>query len=164
MREDTFALPKATGLHAAVVAELVASGLDPSGFCFSGVVPGAQYALDHLIGDCEGVLWVRVAGYAPIAEPVQTQPTGRAQPPRMEAMYEVGLVRGVELRDDAEPADELTQYEQARLQWADAAALRRAICAYFTSVDWKWDLHPYQPFGPEGGALGGVWGVNARPA
>lgn len=162
--EDTIAYPVSVGLLGQAAATLAERGLADE-LCFSGIVPGVEYALDHCQGECEGALWVRVAALFPsTAFPQQdaTVPPNGAL--NVAQQYEVGLVRGFALPDNAEPLDELASLAIARRQLADASALAAAICGYFSSEQIRFLLGQYTPIGPIGGCVGGSWIVTAERA
>lgn len=159
MIADTLAYPYAKGLADAIEPELLRRGLPD--LCFCGVVPGAQVALDYCGDGCGGMAWVRLDRMYPSAVSFPLQDTNRWPGPVLFAqVFEIGLVRGITLPDNAEPPTAADQDEFAAGQLADMRALSDVICSYFGDTPYLFG--PYQPYGPTGGCVGGYWTVTAQ--
>lgn len=156
------AMPYLAELLEAVKAELDASGLG-KGLCYQGVKPGAGVAYDFGDG-CTGMLWTRLGNSFACsgAFPVQDDGSQRA-PLRFAHTVEIGLIRGIDLPDDAEPATAEADFDDVERQLAESDAIVRAVCGYFARRRFDdWTLGSYLPVGPDGAILGGLWTVTAR--
>lgn len=145
-------------LSTCLCAQILTDGLPPT--CFCGVVPGADVALDYA-GDCDeacGMAWVRLATTYPSASvgtPVE-QPGNCAVGIGLEV--EMGVVRCIDVGEGTSPPDLATLRAAAALQTADMLAMWRAVACCRQSKDWA--IGQYTPYGPEGGVVGGVLGLN----
>lgn len=158
------ALSTLAGLLEQTKVELTAAGL-AAGLCYEGVKPGQDVAYDFG-DDCAGMLWTRLqstfasSAIFPNADFVAQRP---GVPLRLAHVFEIGLVRGVELPDNAAPAEPVADYADVERQLAEQAAIFRAICSYFKPLRFvDWLPGSYVPVGPQGAVLGGVWTVTAR--
>lgn len=126
------------------------------GVCISTLLPGDTVPLDYCAGedDCGGMAWVRLMGITP-DQMVDTTTTRSCWQP-MEAMVEVGVVRGYEFDGEALPSED-AQLGMSIRQIDDAAAVARAIqCC---SAEYEIQVQAYEPTGPEGGCYGGRFTV-----
>lgn len=159
--DDRIAYPHMLGLQAAIGAELTARSLPD--LCDMLLGAGAQVAFDSCSTDCGGMGWVRLAGaYSssnfPNADLIATRGVLL-----MAETFEVGIVRGVELPDDArEGMDPGVLSAAAQLQLADMSAILAVMCAYFRTAGIPFIVGAYQPYGLEGGCVGGFWQVTAQ--
>lgn len=155
--EDRDAFPLLAALLDSLTAEFRAAGLHED-LCSMTIQPGAIVPADY--GDCGGMAWVRLAS----SNPTVSFPTGDLTINNcaysLAHVVEVGAFRAGPLPEQVGggvvlPTDE-EQFEAARMQFADMAAMRRAITK--APIDYK-ILGTYQPIGPQGGVLGGTWTV-----
>lgn len=162
IREDGSAFPLMTdGLLGAISSELTASGLP--GLCFVGALPGAAIAMDYIESPngCGGMLWVRLNTMFPSSDFPFPDTTGQTGIYAME--FEVGLLRNAPTLDGRNRLPTVEhQLDATRIQLADMAAMRRAICAYLQTNNRTFAIGVYTPVGPEGGALGGGWTVTVQ--
>jgi len=126
--------------------------------CWCGMTAGTDVAWDYC-GECDGghcgMAWVRLVGVTPYdIFPFPVIDPGCARP--LAALIEVGALRCIPTLADGAPLDEATMAEVTALQMADMWALRRAVlcCGYRDLA-----LNVYDPLGPQGGCIGGVWSV-----
>ena len=124
--------------------------------CFCGVVPGTDVALDYT-GDCNdvcGMAWVRlVTSYPSVSIGAPTSRPGNCSA-GIGLDVEMGIVRCIDVGDgtQAPPPEELTA--SAYVQYQDMLTMYRAVSCCRQSKDWV--LGNYNPFGPQGGLVGGM--------
>ena len=144
-------------LATCLCAQIEIDGLPPT--CFCGTMPGAEVPLDYA-GDCDdvcGMAWVRM-----IASYPSTSVGAAAERPGNCAMgigvdIEVGIVRCLDVGEGGEPPTPESMAEATRLQAADMMAMWRAVACCHGSKDWM--MGQYQPYGPEGALVGGMFQV-----
>jgi len=147
-------LPLLFALSDCVCTELTETGAGPT--CWCGIYPGAQVSLEFCSecgNDKCGMGWIRVA----FANPSETFPQAIVDPTcRKPLAYqiEVGAARCLPISADGELQTVEQMNMAAAEQMQDAWALFRAImCCGAPSVA----VQQWQPIGPAGGCLGGVW-------
>lgn len=150
--------PTLTELAACLCTQLHDSGLPD--VCFCGVLPGSEVAWDYASGcDNCGMAWVRLLGMQPSTAFPQADinPSNCSKP--LAYTVEMGVLRCAPMpKEDGTPPTLEEMLDATELQIADAAAMRRAVACCLGVRGWI--LGPYQPVGPQGGAVGGLWTVN----
>lgn len=154
--DDTLIWPLLTQLSDCLCETLSERGLLP-GDCFCGIVPGQQVAWDYT----SGMAWVRLNSVVPSATfPNQSFNLNNCGT-TLAAEVEVGVLHCAPgSASDGSPPGELQQFESARLQMATMAAMRSAILCCSESTDVDMILGAYEPQGPNGNLVGGVWTVS----
>ena len=146
-----------TDLSICLCAQIEIDGLPPT--CFCGVMPGAEVAMDYA-GDCDsvcGMAWVRlIAAYPSSSIGAASERPGNC------AMgigfdIEMGIVRCLDVGESGEPPTPESMAESALLQSADMMAMWRAVICCNGSKDWM--MGQYQPYGPEGALVGGMFQI-----
>jgi hypothetical protein len=144
-------------LSICLCAQILTDGLPPT--CFCGVMPGSEVALDYA-GDCDdvcGMAWVRlITTYPSVSVGAAAERPGNCAM-GIGVDVEVGVVRCLDAGDEGEAPSPESMAESARLQAADMLAMWRAIACCRTSKDWI--MGQYQPYGPEGGMVGGTFQI-----
>ena len=128
--------------------------------CWCGVAPGASVAWDFCTG-CDngkcGMGWVRLASTYPSSTFPQPADDATCKSP-LAFSIEVGALRCMAgMGEDGEPPSEGDMLGTSLDLNADMLALHYAVECCFGS-----DMHalePYQPVGPQGGCVGGLWVV-----
>lgn len=130
--------------------------------CFCGVLAGAFPVLDYCQacegGNC-GQAWVRLVTVLPTADTTGGVAFNPCNTP-LEATIEVGVARCAPGPDDDGDAPTMAdQLSAAALQIEDMSKALRAIrcCDAYGSRDFT--IVQWQPFGPEGGCMGGAWAI-----
>lgn len=147
----------------AALAECLCDQINASGLptpCLCSVIPGAALPLD--VGTCDdgnGIAYVRlVATYPSVSVGVADITPGNCDK-GLGFDIELGLFRCFPM--EAEPSAAEVLLEAAVLQMADLDAMRRALncCDWLPSKDFV--VGQYQPFGPDGGVVGGFMPLSA---
>jgi hypothetical protein len=133
--------------------------------CMTAVFPGAQVAIDYCNPcgpDQCGMAWVRLASVFPSTVfPIQDA-TSTPCPPPMAVTVDIGIARCAPVGDDDGNPPSTDEWEAASaVQIADMTAIQDAVLCCFTGK--KVVFGAYQPLGPEGGCVGGVWTVAVDP-
>lgn len=155
--DDTAFWPKLLGLSQCLATELAAAGLPD--LCFLGIVPGEVVIADYCSGNCTnrcGMGWVRLVAVNEMPSGLQDVTGYSPCGAELEAQVEVGVMRCAPmLSKDTLPTVE-DQLNAARIQYADMAAMLKAIrCCFASNKDVK--ISTYQPIGPDGDCIGGRW-------
>jgi hypothetical protein len=144
-------------LAVCLCAQIEIDGLPPT--CFCGVMPGAEVALDYA-GDCEvrcGMAWVRmIAAYPSTSVGAAAERPGNCSA-GVGIDIEMGIVRCLDVGDGGQPPSPDAMAGSARLQSADMMAMWRAVVCCNGSNDWM--MGQYQPYGPEGALVGGMFQI-----
>lgn len=133
------------------------------GVCFCGVVPGDGVVTDFA-GNCkdanQGMAWVRqtllypASGVNVVNETVGNCGSGAGMD------IEIGMIRPAATVDAYGNPPTADQYRAlSQLVNDDAMVMWRALACCDTLTDLDYILGTYQPFGPMGGVVGGVWSV-----
>jgi len=122
--------------------------------CRCEVAPGAEVALDacDCDGDRCGQAWVRLVSAFPSSSLPEPDIDARCTAP-LAYVVEVGAVRCAPVADD----DEGVVLGTTLGQYDDMDAMRYALQCCFT--DGEQVLGQYEPYGPQGGCVGGTWTV-----
>jgi hypothetical protein len=129
--------------------------------CFCGVVPGdgvvTEYA-GNCDGENQGMAWVRQTLIYPAAglNVVNENPLNCGSAMGMD--IEIGMIRPAAAPDAFGNPPSAEDYRRlSSLTNDDALIMWRALacCTSLTELDYI--LGTYQPFGPMGGVVGGVW-------
>lgn len=158
IRTDTYVWPTMLRLAECLCTEIVAANLPPT--CFCGVLPGEIVDASYVTSR-EGMAWVRlVSAYPYTAFPAWDQTAATCASP-LAFELEVGALWCAPVaRDSRGNAPTLTaQFEAVEVQMAAMAAMHRAITCCMPTERGTAALGQYQPAGPEGGTVGGVWNV-----
>jgi len=132
--------------------------------CTCGVVPG-EVASAEQTGNCQtkcGQAWVRLVGLYPMAQIGTPQTEAGNCGAGLGMDVEVGIMRCITVGDGRGNPPTPEQYLAAtQLQITDALIMRTAIecCPALPSRDTILGL--YQPLGPEGGLVGGLWNLSS---
>jgi hypothetical protein len=131
------------------------------GDCFCGIVPGQQATWDYTTG----MAWVRLTSVVPSAIfPSQSFDLNNCGT-TLAAELEVGVLQCTPgPAADGSPPDQDQQTEAARLQVATMAAVRSAILCCADGSDLDLILGAYDPQGPNGNLVGGIWTVSVGRA
>lgn len=149
-------------LSACLCAEV--SATNSGELCFCGVVAGEAIDAGLAgVGRCSGAAWVRLDQVFPSTN--FPDPDQKAEcSTLLAATIEVGVIRNVILGNDRRnpTVDELVAVTRAQV--ADMSAMHRAItcCVTKSNIDFVYVLNDYQPYGPEGGIVGGMWTVTVQ--
>jgi hypothetical protein len=150
-----------TDITACLIAQFETDGRPP--FCFAGLLPGDAIAHDYTksCDDADGMLWVRFAsGYPATAVGLQDDSTNNCAK-SLGYDLEVGFLRGAPLPDDqGNPPTVEEQQASVEQQLADMLTARKALkcCVPLKSMEYR--LGGFQPFGPMGGVVGGLWALS----
>jgi hypothetical protein len=148
-------------LVACLCEQIAEAGLpDP---CFCGLVPGEAAAADY-IGDCNdrcGMAWVRLVSLYPssIIGAADTTPGNCAK--GLGADIEIGIMRCITAGEsDGSPPSPAELLDATLLQVTDAIVMWKTVycCDGIDNADFI--LGQYQPLGPGGGTVGGVWNLS----
>lgn len=131
--------------------------------CFCGVIPGAtviQELTEGCASERNGVAWVRLALTYPSATVGAVDTSLRNCNSGLGIDIEVGVVREHHAYYETEALTEAQMLDVALWQHDDMMAARRAIvcCGALDNEDYI--LGMYQPFGPQGGMVGGSWSLH----
>ena len=141
-------------LATCLCAQIITDGLP--NVCSCGVMPGEQVALDQM-GDCNdtcGQAWVRLASsYPSTSVGLASELPGNCSA-AIGLDIELGIARCVEIGDANQPPSLADLTDAAYLQSRDMLAMWRAVACCRQSKDWA--IGQYQPFGPQGGVVGGI--------
>lgn len=148
-------MPYLAALATCVCEQLTETGAGEP--CWCGVYPGFEVSLEY----CEtcatespcGMGWVRVAQVFPYDTfPIATLDANCRKP--LAWQIEVGATRCMPIPGDGEIVKPDAMFEVGLLQQADAEAMYRALMCCDAP---QMVVERYQPFGPQGGCVGGVW-------
>lgn len=155
VREDTNIYPLLVKMLGCLEAEFTRSGLSSSHFT---LVHGAEYALDMLgEGECEARVWVHlITAFPSAAFPSVDETTSMVASP-LAYEVQVGVARCAPTVDRRYTPSVEEYLDAARMQMADMAAMRRAICACLVEAEREFVLATYEPQGPLGGLVWGTW-------
>lgn len=153
--DDWIAFPHPLGILDQLALVLDARNI-PAPSCFSSIVPGDAIAIDSLNDGCSGMAYGRVASVFPSRDFPNPDNTPQGVD-SLAVVVEVGIIRGFDLPDNAEPVTPEESYDTTRLQMADMGAILTAICAYCDGRDLPVLIGQYTPFGPDGATVGGSW-------
>lgn len=123
--------------------------------CFLMPLPGADVAMDYC-GQCEGgMAWVRMQR---VAMPDEVQPgVSKA----LNVFIEMGWIAGAPMMRETDGGFELPTEEEQRnamlAQMNQMDLMLAALTCCPLSSGWRIDLGPYEPVGPAGGCVGGIW-------
>lgn len=162
--EDDIAYPLMLALVSCLAETLERRGLTTP--CFIGLVPGdSQYLA---CGECDdgrcGSAWVRLQSEYPSRNfPAQDQDAVKCGG-LMAYIIEIGVLRCVPtINADGTGPDVAEQLASTRIQMADKAALKAAICCLadrgFRGRPLRYSLGTYTPTPFQGGCGGGFWTV-----
>lgn len=149
-----------TDLAACLCAALTPDGEDDPGLCFCGVLPGDTVILDYMECDATcGMAWVRLtSAYPATGVGVLSELPGNCGT-FLGLDIEIGVMRCLEQPDGGEPPDPEQYAAASALQSDDILAMRRAVQCCAALEDASMGL--YQPVGPDGAVVGGVWQIFA---
>lgn len=134
--------------------------------CFCGVIPGQAVPMD-LMNRCDessaecGMAYVRLAGAYPSSViGVPDQNPGNCGT-GIGFDVEIGIYRCFPLADDGGPPPAEEMDAAFRAQMVDLAVMRETVicCTWLDGKDFV--LGNYQPYGPEGGIIGGTFSLFA---
>lgn len=129
--------------------------------CFCGIVPGQEVALEYH-GNCDdvcGMAWVRMTSLYPAIQVGQVNTNSGNCASMTGVDVELGIMRCMPVGEaDGSPPSAEQLLAATELQVKDALALWQAVMCCQGSSDFL--VGQYQPFGPEGGIVGGTLEVN----
>ena len=139
-------------------AQIAQDGLPD--LCFCGVVPGEAAAADYISDSCKhcAMAWVRLVSIYPSAGVGVADVTIGNCSKELGYDVEIGVMRCYALGDaHGNPPAPADVREAAALAALDAESMFKAVacCPAISSKDYV--MGNYQPLGPEGGVVGGVW-------
>lgn len=163
LRTDRSVWPTMTRLAECLCRELIESGLPPT--CFCGVLPG-EVADASYVTNTQGMAWVRLVGVYPyrLFPAADLTLANCAAPLAYE--LEVGALWCAPVARDARgnPPTLVAQFAATEIQVAAMAAMHRAIVCCMPRERGTASLGQYQPVGPEGATVGGVWALYVAAA
>lgn len=148
------------------LSDCLCAQLDKAGtpdVCFCGILPGEVASSDYL-GGCgvkNGMAWVRVKLMYPATSVGQADITIGNCNKELGMDIEVGIMRLYSVGDSrGNPPTPMQSREAAALQIIDAQTMLAAItcCDEISSRDYV--VGSYDPLGPEGGVVGGIWTIS----
>lgn len=152
-------------LAACLETALAAGPNPPEEVC---IVPGEDGRLLLSLGTaenlcCNGHAWVRMANVQPVVDPSnlndQFGPCGVSV---WGVTYELGVTRCFPFGDVQKGPTCDEKFAIAQQTAADELAMRKAICCFTPQLDsGRFAIGEYQPFGPDGGCVGGIRTVTA---
>lgn len=157
----TSAFDRVSALTTCLCAQLVAAGTPE--VCFCGVLPGEVASADYM-GGCgrkNGMAWVRVKSLYPSTSVGTADLTIGNCGKELGMDVEVGVMRLYSVGDSrGNPPTPKQSLDAAALQILDAQTMLAAIncCEEISSRDYV--VGQYEPLGPEGGVVGGIWTVS----
>lgn len=158
--DDTEIWPLMERLADCLCETLTERGVLPGG-CFCDIMPGDQAVWDY----SSGMAWVRLASVVPSSvfpnQDFELNNCGTT----LAGEIEVGVLQCTPVGGaDGSPPEPSQRREAARLQMASMAAMRAAILCCADGNDLDLILGAYDPQGPNGGLVGGVWTVSVGRA
>lgn len=150
----------------AALAECLCAELAKAGspdVCFCGILPGEVASSDYM-GGCgtkNGMAWVRVKNLYPATSVGTPDITVGNCNKELGIDVEMGIMRVYSVGDSrGNPPTPAQSLEAAALQIMDAETMLRAIscCDAISGRDFV--LSQYDPAGPEGGVVGGMWTIS----
>ena len=154
---DLRAFPKLLLLLACVQKKLEECPFD---LCWLGVQPGDSADLTP-VGESGSMAWVRLAGVFPVRSEIGVDNRVRCTS-RLNMSIEVGFATCYPINDDGSP---LSVNEDLEI----AESVSRAMMALWAAVVCcEWDekntreVGQWQPLGPMGGVVGGIWSVDVE--
>lgn len=158
--EDKGIWPVMTALLDCLQEEFETRALGP--ISILGILPGDAIAVKVGFDDDDCLqVWVRmVQSYVSAQFPQQETVRTNIHSP-MAYRLEVGAIRCVSVgEEDGNGPTSEEMFNEARLQMADMAALKQAICTCLKTVSKRdYQLDVYTPFPYQGGVAGGSWDV-----
>lgn len=161
-REDSDVYPVLIALSTCANDELAKSGLDP--VAYTTIQPSAVPTMDYVGNgkDCAEMILNVTLGYPVTGAALQQDVTGScATTPGFD--IQLGLFRCappmVGTKTNPRPPTPATWLNAERVVLADMAAMRRAIQCCMQTTERDYVLRNWQPYGPSGMAMGGVWTV-----
>lgn len=142
---------------AACIVELRADGTDAN-LCAETKYPGEAAPLDY--AECGGMLWVRLINSAPTMQFPNPDSTVNTCGATLAHQLEVGLMRPAPIPEDTFgdftlPSDE-EHNAAADRQMDDMEAIYRGLTRASRDIEMM-SVSGYQPVGPVGGTVGGIW-------
>ncbi len=142
---------------AACVVELRADGTDGN-LCATTKYPGESAPLDY--AECGGMLWVRLVSASPTTQFPNPEGRPNACAQTLAFNLEVGLLRPSPIPENIMgdfqlPSDE-EHAEATDRQMDDMQAVHRGLLRASKDIDMML-IGSYQPVGPIGGTVGGMW-------
>lgn len=145
-------------IAACIKAQFEADGLPEP--CYLGVLPGDAVAHDYR-GTCEGLdgqVWVRLGAAYPATTVGQLDETAGNCGKSLGLDIEIGSIRSAPYPDDdGNPPSEAEQAAATEQQIKDMVTIKKALKCCMPLKGSDHILGPYQPVGPQGGVVGGVW-------
>lgn len=139
-------------------AQVAEDGLP--GLCFCGVVPGEAAAADYISDRCDdcGMAWVRLVSIYPTAGVGIADTTIGNCNKELGFDVEIGIMRCFSVGDaQGNPPSPNEVREAAALAALDAETMVRAVACCPAINSKSYVMGNYQPLGPQGGVVGGVW-------
>lgn len=125
--------------------------------CVLELMPGAQVAINYALECDDGMAWVRMVGIGPPED--AGAPTCTTV---LTMTVEMGIVRGATWGDNGEPPPAEDQRSMTLQQVADMAAMLQSLETVTLPEDEGFASPTYEPYGPEGNAVGGTWTFTVR--
>jgi len=122
--------------------------------CFCGVLPGDAAPLVYC-NACEGgQAWVRLVG---VGAPDEVLPLNNCVG-LMAVRFEMGMVFGwLPVDDDGEPQDMSASLAATERQMDEMSLMHKVLTCCPLSINEKVGGLSYEPTGPDGTCLGGIW-------
>lgn len=157
--EDTGAYPIMIQLAACVEQELAKRDLPAASKVTlqAGAIPSIDYV--GLGKECSELI-VNLMTAFPVSTFPEADTSGNCASP-LAYQVQVSLLRcAPPLRAQGkQPPSIEDQLEGARLHLADMQAVHAAVRCCFAKTDREYVLAPFQPYGPQGNVVGGVWTI-----
>lgn len=136
--------------------------------CFCGIIAGdAPYDVAGG-GNCDeddedsgcGQAWVRlVTGYPSSSVGIADTEPGNCSK-GFGYDIEIGIMRCFPTPDEGEPVDDVEMLAASQLQIADMLVMQQALLCCSSIDNENTVMGQYQPIGPEGTLLGGIWTIS----
>ena len=148
------------------LADCLCAELEKAGtpnLCFCGVLPGEVASADYMggCGDKNGMAWVRLKNMYPSTSVGTANVTVGNCDKEIGFDVEMGVMRVYSVGDSrGNPPTAKQSLDAAAMQIMDAETMLKAIncCDAISSRDYIVGL--YEPAGPEGGIVGGMWTIS----
>lgn len=148
-----------TTLRNDLISEFEERGWDEP--CFIEFMPGDAVALNYALGCDPGQAWIRLVGVAPPEDVVV--PASAECYHYLAMTFEMGIIRSAPVGDEeGNPMTAAESYATTLRQLAEMGAMLSVMQGADLPDDEEIKGLNYQPFGPDGGAVGGTWTGTVR--
>lgn len=130
--------------------------------CAVTLFGGDSIPMDYGLEECGGMMWARLSGANPTLAFPAADTTSASCTATLAFGVELGVIRPAPIVE--ERAGRITlpseddQRRAALAQYVDMLAMHRAYQSARSDID-QMVIGAYQPYGPQGGVMGGTWGA-----